>query len=177
MASAVFGWAGRILLWVVILAAGFVLCVDVLVPRLAGATPYAILTGSMQPKLPPGTLVVVRPVDPRTIGVGDVVTYQLQSGRPTVVTHRVVAQGVRHDGELMFRTKGDANRVPDEKWVRAVQIRGRLWYAIPLLGYPVELISGVQRQLVVYLIVAGLLGYAAYMFVSAARDRRKRVAA
>lgn len=173
----VLGWAARILLWVVILAAGFVLLVDVVIPRVAGATPYAILTSSMQPRYPPGTLVVVKPVDPHKISVGDVVTYQLRSGEPTVVTHRVIAQGIRHDGTLIFRTKGDASNSPDPNWVQAVQIRGRLWYSVPLLGYPADMLSGSQHQLVVDIVVAGLLGYAAYMFVSAARDRRKRVAA
>jgi signal peptidase len=173
MAASVLGWVARILLWVVILAACFVLLAAVLVPRVAGATPYSIMTSSMKPAMPPGTLVVVRPVDPHQIRAGDVVTYQLRSGQPTVVTHRVITQGVQHDGDLIFRTKGDANRVPDQDWVRSAQIRGRVWYAIPLLGYPAELLSGYQHQLVVYAIAAGLLGYAAYMFVSSARDRRR----
>lgn len=173
MATAVFGWIARIALWVVILAACFVLLAGVLVPRIAGATPFSILTSSMTPKLPPGTLVVVRPVDPHRIGVGDVITYQLRSGQPAVVTHRVVAQGTQHNGELIFRTKGDANPVPDQNWVLAAQVRGRLWYAIPLLGYPADVLTGQQHQYIVYAIAAALLGYAAYMFVSSARDRRR----
>ncbi len=59
-------------------------------PRLGGATPYTVLTSSMEPEYPPGTLVVVRPVPIEEIGIGDVITYQLESGEPTVVTHRVV---------------------------------------------------------------------------------------
>ncbi len=75
-----------------------VIAVAVVVPRLAGARPYVVLTGSMRPGMPPGTLVVVRPVDPRSIGVGDVITYQVASGEPDVVTHRVVAQGLDRRG-------------------------------------------------------------------------------
>ena len=59
---------------------GATLLVALVVPRLAGATPYVVLTGSMQPKMPPGTLVVARPVDPMSIAPGDVVTYQIQLG-------------------------------------------------------------------------------------------------
>lgn len=170
---AILGWTGRILLWTVILGCCAVLAIAVLLPRVAGATPYAIMTGSMQPTLPAGTLAVVKPADPDTIGVGTVITYQLESGRPTVVTHRVVAQGVNHQGELLFRTQGDANDTPDQRWVRPVQIRGKLWYAIPYLGYPTQLITGRQHQLLVYVAAAGLLGYAGYMFGAALRDRRR----
>jgi signal peptidase len=68
--------------------------VGVVAPLVLGATPYTVLTGSMRPTYPPGTMVVVRPVDVERVAPGDVVTYQLASGRPEVVTHRVVAVGV-----------------------------------------------------------------------------------
>ena len=61
---AVLTFVGRTLAWLVILGAVAVLLVAVVVPRVAGATPYTVLTGSMAPAYPPGTLVVVRPVDP-----------------------------------------------------------------------------------------------------------------
>jgi signal peptidase len=171
-------WAGRILLWLIIFTSCAILLIAVLIPRIAGATPYALLSGSMQPALPAGSLAVVRPVDADEIGVGSVITYQVESGKPTVVTHRVVAQGINGDQEWLFRTQGDANDVPDQQWVRAVQVRGKLWYAIPYLGYPTELLTGRQHQLLVYVVAAGLIGYASFMFGSAIRDRlhRKQVA-
>ena len=45
-------WVGRVVAWMVILTSLAALTVAVLVPRLGGATPYEILTGSMQPGLP-----------------------------------------------------------------------------------------------------------------------------
>ena len=172
-------WAGRIILWLIILASCAILLVAVLVPRLAGATPYALLSGSMAPALPAGTLVVTRSADPEDIAVGSVITYQVESGKPTVVTHRVIAQGVNGDQEWLFRTQGDANNTPDQRWVRDVQVRGELWYAIPYLGYPASILTGRQHQLLVYGLAAGLIGYACFMFASAIRDRahRKRVVA
>jgi len=167
------GFAWRVLVWFVLLALLAVLLVAVLVPRIAGATPYSILSGSMTPTYPVGTLVVSKPVDPSEIGIGSAVTYQLESGRPMVVTHRVVQQGINSEGEPIFRTQGDANEVPDEEWVRAVQVRGQVWYAIPYLGYVNRWLTGDQRQLVVYVVAAGLVGYAAVMFGGAVRDRRK----
>ena len=104
------------LAWVVILGAVGLLAAAVLVPRVAGATPYAVLTGSMQPGLPPGTLIVVRPVNDADLALGDIVTYQLESGEAPVVTHRVVAMGYDGRGELRLQTQGDANDVPDAAW-------------------------------------------------------------
>lgn len=163
--------AGRVLVWLVILGAAGVVGLAVIVPRVAGATPYTVLTGSMTPALPPGTLVVVEPVEAAEVGVGDVITYQLESGRPAVATHRVVAQGLGEDGPI-FQTQGDANDTPDSAWVRPVQVRGTLWYSVPYLGYLSEAITGQQRRVAVSVVATGLIGYAGLMFVGAARDRR-----
>ena len=54
----------------------------IVVPKVGGATPLTVLTQSMEPTLPPGTLVVVGPVEPADVRVGDVVTYQIRSGEP-----------------------------------------------------------------------------------------------
>jgi signal peptidase len=166
-------WVGRIAAWLVILGTAAILAIAVVVPRIAGATPYVVLTGSMQPRMPPGTLVVVRPVKPADVGVGSVVTYQLESGKPAVVTHRVVAIGFDGKGRRLFRTQGDANRTPDARWVRPVQIRGERWYSVSHLGYVTTLVSGEQRHIALVVAVMFLLGYAAVMFYGALRDRRQ----
>lgn len=146
----------------------------VIVPRLAGATTLAVLTGSMEPAYPPGTLVVVRPTPPEEIRVGDVITFQLESGKPAVATHRVVEKGFRADGEHQFVTQGDANPVPDAKPVREVQVRGRLWYAIPHLGRVSVLLDGNQRALLTTAVAGGLLAYGGWQLVAGLRDRSSR---
>jgi len=170
---AALGFVRLVLAWCVILAAGGVLLAAVVVPRLAGATPYNVQTGSMRPNLPPGTLVVVRPVEPDEIGIGTVITYQLESGRPEAVTHRVTEIGINNvSGERTFRTKGDANDAVDPDPVRPVQVRGEVWYSVPYVGRMNDVFTG-SRQLPLLVVVTGLLGYAAYMFVGAARDKRQ----
>lgn len=167
-------FAGQVVLWLVILGAVAAVALAVAIPRIAGGTPYTVLTGSMEPDLPPGTLVVVRPVDPEDIALGDVITFQLESGKPTVATHRVVAVGTRLDGEQVFTTQGDANGTPDRNPVRAVQVQGRLWYSVPYLGHLNSVLTGRQRQSAVLVVAALLVGYAAFMFVAAVRDRTRR---
>ncbi|KAB1662498.1 signal peptidase I [Pseudoclavibacter chungangensis] len=146
----------------------------IVVPALTGSTALTVLTSSMEPGLPPGTLVIVRPTPVPEIEPGDIVTYQLHSGEPTLVTHRVVQRLTTADGEVLLITKGDANADPDPDPVKAVQVRGTVWYAIPWLGHVAVLVTGRTRAVVVPIIAAALFGYAAWMLVSALRDRRAK---
>lgn len=161
----------QLVAWLVILAVTAILAVAVLIPRITGATPYTILTGSMRPTLPPGTLVVVRPVEADEIRPGTVITYQLKSGRPAVATHRVIGQRVNAAGEMQLRTQGDANDSPDKAWVTPAQVRGEVWYAVPLLGHVNNIWNGDEKQMLVHLVAAALLGYAVFMLTGAVRDR------
>lgn len=150
-----------------------VIALTVVLPRLGGGHAYTILTGSMEPSMPAGTVVVVRPTDAADIRTGDVITYQLKSGEPTVVTHRVRSVGFDGNNELRFVTQGDSNDVADAVTVRPVQIKGVRWYSVPYLGYPSLKFGADLRQVVVMSSVALLLGYAATMVLSDLRDRRR----
>ena len=157
-------------------AAGLVVVVlglAVVIPKLGGATAYTILTGSMRPGMPPGTLVVVRHTALDRIRTGDVITYQLRSGEPTVVTHRVVSVGMSLDGKYHFVVQGDANNSPDVNPVIAEQVRGVRWYSVPYLAYPSLMVDGNIREVVVMGSVALLIGYSIASFAGSARDRRR----
>ncbi len=167
---------GGAVAWLVIGVVGVVLVLAVLLPRAVGGTPYVILTGSMRPSLPPGTLVVTRPVDLVSLRVGAVVTYQLTSGQAAVVTHRIVGQGINALGEQVFRTQGDANRTADPGWIRPVQLRGEQWYAVPYLGHLTNRFGPGTREVVQLVAAGALIAYAAAMFTAGLRDRVRRPA-
>lgn len=168
------GWLGQVVAWLVILSVGTVIILSVIAPRIGGGTPYTILTGSMMPSMPPGTLAVTRVVPVDQIGVGSVITFQLESGKPAVVTHRVVSTGFNGKGEHIFRTQGDANNAVDEQPVLPAQIQGLLWYKVPYLGYVNTLITGKGREITMVAVVSFLLLYAAYMFSGAVHDRARK---
>lgn len=152
----------------------------IVVPAATGATPLTVLTSSMEPGLPPGTLIVTRDVAPEDIRIGDVVTYQIHSGDPTVVTHRVIAVSKTAGGEYSFTFQGDNNSQPDPDQVREVQIQGRLWYSVPYIGWVSNWINGDARGFVVPLIAGGLFAFAIWMVVSGMIDKarkRKKAAA
>jgi signal peptidase len=146
------------------------------IPTLVGGSAMTVLTQSMEPGLPPGTLVVIRPTPADEIRVGDVITYQITSGEAAVVSHRVVSK-TYVDGELTFITKGDNNDANDPDPVLAVQIRGTLWYSIPLLGWVNNVFNGPNRSIVIAVIAGGLFVYALGMLVAAGREKRRRARA
>lgn len=150
----------------------------IVVPKATGSTPLTVLTSSMEPGLPPGTLLVVRPVAPADVRLGDVVTYQIESGRPEVVTHRVVGVETTSDGGLTFTLQGDANDRADPSPVLPEQVRGVLWYSVPLVGWVNQAVNGDARGWIVPALATVLLAYAGYTIVGgvvdARRSRRRR---
>nr|WP_296773203.1 signal peptidase I [Rhodococcus sp. (in: high G+C Gram-positive bacteria)] len=167
-------WVSRIVSYTLLAAMLFVLAVTVVVPRVSGATPYTILTSSMRPTYPPGSLVVIKPADRSELTVGTAITYQIKSGEPDVVTHRIVATQQTGGGVTTYITRGDNNGSDDENPVQIGQIRGKVWYAVPYMGYVNNWLNGDQRRITVTVIVIGLAGYALFMFVGAGVDYRKK---
>lgn len=98
--------------------------------RLFGVQVYSVISGSMEPEYPVGSLIYVKEVDPSEIEVDDVITYVLPSETPS--THRVV----RIDEEnQLFYTKGDANETEDGAPVHFKNLIGTPVFKIPYLGY------------------------------------------
>lgn len=141
-------------------------------PAAVGGMPLTVLSGSMEPTYSPGDLVVVRPTPVEEIRLGDVVTYQVRSGDPTRVTHRVVSRSVATDGTTAFVTQGDNSAVEDEAPVRDVQVVGTVWYSIPWLGWVNHAISGSTRQWLLPAVAVCLFLYAGWTAVSALGGRR-----
>jgi signal peptidase I len=168
-----YGVLGQTVAWIVAAALFGLIIALVLIPRLTGSTPYTILTGSMVPTMPPGTIVVDRPEPFSSIRVGDVLTYQLVSGQPAVVTHRVLGINVEADGSQSLTMKGDANPTPDVKRVIPKQVRGVVWYSVPLVGYFGAVGSADTRSIAARIIGAGLILYAIYVLIAAGIRRRK----
>lgn len=94
-----------------------------------GDTQYdPVYTGSMEPAIPVGGLVVIKPVDPGTLKTGDIICFKFSED--TSVTHRIV--NITNVG---FVTKGDANEVPDQWTVKEENVVGKVILTIPFVGY------------------------------------------
>ncbi|MFS0821605.1 signal peptidase I [Bacillus sp. 1P02SD] len=101
------------------------------VPTILGFKIMTVMTGSMEPELQPGDMIIVREKKPGELRVKDVITYQLNE--QTLVTHRIVDLEEKN-GETFFQTKGDANNVVDDGLVSHDQIVGVLVFTIPKFG-------------------------------------------
>jgi signal peptidase len=99
--------------------------------------PVVILSGSMEPIIKPGDMVIIRKCDAGEVAVGDIVEYKMPNFN---VVHRVIAI-TYEGGKLGFITKGDANKSPDKTIVNSNQIVGKFVLNIPYVGYPTYLIK------------------------------------
>lgn len=172
--TSVWWWIRSVLSWTILLAMFLLLTVAILIPTLAGAERFTVLTGSMTPTYPPGTLLVVKPVERSELGIGMPITYQLRSGEPAVVTHRIISMSQSAKGTRTYITRGDANDFPDEAPVIYEQIRGKVWYSIPYLGYANNWLTGQHRSWTIGIVATSLFAYAAFLVVSSVRDGRRQ---
>lgn len=158
------------LLGLVLLLAGLL----IVVPRLAGGVPLTILSGSMEPNLPVGSLAVVVPVEPEDVRIGQIITYLPNPDDPTAITHRVTGITHRADGGLTFTVQGDANSAADAP-VQDYQVRGRVLYAVPWLGYLNSAVNGDERSVAVYVVAGAFFLWAISLWWRAWRRRRSAV--
>jgi len=138
------------------LAAGLVLALDV-APRVLPYRAYAILGGSMEPTIPFGSEVVLRPVRADQLRIGDIITFRKPGDSVEFVTHRIV-RVERSGGRRYFLTKGDANALPDAWRVPATGTGWRYAFTVPFLGYVSAALDMLAVRLVALVLVAVLVG-------------------
>jgi signal peptidase I len=92
----------------------------------------SVLTGSMEPAIPTGSVVFVYPQE--SYGVGDIVTFKPNGSEETIsITHRIIEETNGASGTI-FTTKGDANELKDADLLYERDIYGEVVFHIPYLG-------------------------------------------
>lgn len=169
-------FVGRAASMAAMLTALFAALVLIVVPVATGSHTYTVLTSSMAPKFPPGTFLVMKPAPFGELKYGDVITFQLYSGRPEVETHRIVGFGATQTGEKTLITKGDNNGATDADPVREIQVKGKLFYAVPQVGFVANALGNADRGLWTTLAAMGLIGYGTILVFKSVRGARKPAA-
>lgn len=125
------------------------------VGRAIGHESYAIRSGSMEPTIPIGSLVITAATDEYAVAVGDVVTVRAANG--VLLTHRV-AEVDDSEVQVWLRLKGDANSTPDAVLVPASSVLGEVTVSLPFIGYLVGILTVPAGQLCVlaYFLAIGL---------------------
>lgn len=100
-------------------------------PMIAGYKPVVVLSGSMEPTYPVGSVIYYKSTAFEKINEGDAITFKV--GEDTLVTHRVV---VKNGLSQTFETKGDANETKDGSPVEYKNVVGKTWnICVPYVGY------------------------------------------
>ena len=156
------------LLWLVLGA----VCVSLLaigLARLAGYETYTVLSGSMEPAISTGDLVVDERITAADARVGDVITFP-EPGTQRLVTHRLVHKRVAGPRAHM-RTRGDANDAPERWSAPADGEVGRVALVVPKGGYVAAYVNQRAAQLLLVVIPAVLLGVLMLIRIWAPRPR------
>ncbi len=93
------------------------------------------LSGSMEPGIKVGSVVVVKPSE--NYKIGDVITFGEISKIKTPTTHRIYE--IKMQGsQPVYITKGDANDAPDQREITGKEIIGKVLFSVPYAGYVVD---------------------------------------
>ena len=163
------GWAFTaigVVIILVTLAAALLLAA----PGLLGWQQMTVLTGSMEPEIPVGSMVYVEAVEPETLAEGDVATFAQADG--DTVTHRVVRNRTV-EGELV--TKGDANAEEDVEPVPYERVIGKVVLTVPVAGDVLGYVSSDVGKL--YMLAFGACGLMLVILGGRLRKKPKPTAA
>lgn len=114
----------------------FLVAAVVILAPFAGWRIETVMSGSMEPAIPVGGMVILGPVSASSIQVGDIISYD--NGQ-VEICHRVIA--VDEGDPARYITKGDANRSPDGTSVTPDKVTGKLVVTLPLAGYLINFVK------------------------------------
>jgi signal peptidase len=125
--------AAKVVGWLVL---GFAIAAAavVTVPTAFGYRTLTVLSGSMEPALHPGDLIVVDRISPLDARIGDIVTFRDPADSGRLITHRVRSFAI-HGDTVSFVTRGDVNTGVERWRIPADGEMGRAVLRFPKLGY------------------------------------------
>ena len=127
-----------------------IICIPLTVPRAMGYQLYTVITGSMEPNVPVGSLVFVKDIDPVEVQEKDVIAFYGGKDSNAIITHRVV-----DNREFMgeFITKGDANAENDMNPVEYDNLIGRVELSVPKIGILAQYATSMEGKITAVAII------------------------
>jgi signal peptidase I len=115
---------------------------------------FTVTSGSMEPSIKTGSMIFTLKTDNAQLKKGDVIAFTSAGDDKVTVTHRII-EVWKEDGSFSYRTKGDMNDGADIDKVAANQIKGKVLFSIPQLGYLSANMKN-PRSLFLFIIVPAL---------------------
>ncbi len=136
---------------------------------------FVVLSGSMQPAIKTGSVVLVWPVSQYKIG--DVITFGPNTGTQIPTTHRIVEMRAQ-TGQPVYVTRGDANNAVDQREVSGKDILGKVHLAVPYIGYAVDFAKKPVGLMLIIIVPAVIIIYDELRKIveEAARIKKKKKA-
>lgn len=113
-----------------------------------------VLSGSMEPAIHTGSIVLAKPA--ANYRIGDVITFGQIGKDQTPTTHRIYDIRLQ-TGQPVYITKGDANNAPDNAEIAQSEVRGKVILSIPLIGYVIEFAKKPLGFMLIIIIPAGAI--------------------
>lgn len=127
------------------------------IPTVAGRKVLAVISGSMEPAIHTGDVIIVKPLaQGEEIRDGDVITFRAKDAPSMLITHRVMGTVLVNEKPVAYTTKGDANPSIDADVVTREQVVGRYLWRIPYFGYVASFLRK-PIGIILFVIVPGLI--------------------
>ena len=116
-----------------VFAMGILLVTSVI--GIGGIQVKIVQSGSMEPAIPVGSIVVIKPS--ADYNAGDVITFGEDTREKVPTTHRIIDERIV-SGEARYVTKGDANEERDAQEVRHREVIGKVLVSAPYVGFVLD---------------------------------------
>jgi len=112
-----------------------VLMVATLFPITGNYKIKIVLSGSMEPAIHTGSVIVIKPET--RYKIGDVITFGKDTKKDVPTTHRIKEMRAE-EGKYIYKTKGDANKSEDMNEVPENTVIGKVLFSIPFVGFVLD---------------------------------------
>lgn len=116
----------------------------------------SVMSGSMEPALQTGSLIVIKPVS--EYKERDIITFQSSNKKNDYTTHRLIKVEDKDDQKI-YITKGDANKESDTEQIARDKIIGKKLFSIPFLGYILGYIKTLPGLMIIIIVPAVIIIY------------------
>lgn len=157
-------------IFVVFLLTVAILLIVSTIPVTGNIKIMTVLSGSMEPEIKTGSIVIVKPASEYKIG--DVITFNESKGKAPI-THRIYDIKIV-DSEPLYITKGDANDTPDQIEIKKKDIVGKVLISVPFVGYAVDFARKPMGFALIIIIPAAVIIFDEIMKIYAEIKKKKK---
>jgi len=138
-------------------------------PSVFGIKSFVIISGSMEPNLKIGDIIIIKHISDNELKEGDIVSFR---NGTSIITHRINSIIVDETGTTKYETKGDNNNISDKSLIKYSDIEGIVVGKIPYLGNLVLLLK--NKVVIIFILLLFYIMYIHNINVEQKKTDEKR---